>query len=468
MNEGMLRSQRIENMAQRPVFKAYDIRGLSPGEIDAEFALRLGRTIAVQFSPKRVLVGRDMRATSPELEASLIEGLVASGADVTKIGLCSTPLFNVTLGLAQSSSPYDLGVMVTASHNPGKYNGFKITRGDCLPVGNGSGMEELAEAFERESNVERRKSPRGTVTDDPTALDRYVTHILSLAKLPAEMPKMKIAIDAGNGMAGAVLPELLKRLPWLEVSPLYFQPDGSFPNHEANPLKLETLSDLTRAVREKNCALGVAFDGDADRVGFVDETGERIPGDLTTAFLAQEILAEHPDGLVLYDVRSSWSVADAVAEAGGHSEMCNVGHANIKKAMRENAATFGGELSMHFYFKELWNCESGDLAMLLILRRVAREKKKLSELWSSLKRYAKSEEINFEIASAKDVVARLEARYAPEALKTIKIDGLRLEFADWWFNVRASNTEPLLRLNVEAKTEEMLTEKIGELSALIS
>lgn len=468
MNEGMLRSQRIENMAQRPVFKAYDIRGLSPGEIDAEFAARLGRAIVAQFSPKRVLVGRDARATSPELEAALVESLAASGIDVVKIGLCSTPLFNVTLGLARTGgSPFDLGVMVTASHNPGIYNGFKVTRGDCLPVGQGSGMEELAEAFEK-SQISNFKSQRGTVTEDLGALDRYVTHILSLAKLPTEMPKMKIAIDAGNGMAGAVLPELLKRLPWLEVAPLYFQPDGSFPNHEANPLKLETLADLIQNVRSAQCAVGVAFDGDADRVGFVDETGERIPGDLTTALLAQEILAEHPDGLVLYDARSSWSVPHAVAEAGGHSEMCKVGHANIKKAMREKAATFAGELSMHFYFKELWNCESGDLAMLLILRRVAREKKKFSELWSPLKRYAKSEELNFEVSSAKDVVARLDARYAPEALKIIKIDGLRLEFADWWFNVRASNTEPLLRLNVETTTEEMLKEKIEELSGIIA
>ncbi len=489
MNEGVLRSQRIEDMAQRPAFKAYDIRGLSPGEIDQKFAERLGRAIGTP-SPalpldargreiSRVLVGRDMRVTSPELEAALVEGLVASGIDVVKIGRCSTPLFNATIGLASGvESPssqkskvenaFDLGVMVTASHNPGKYNGFKITRGDCMPVGKGSGMEELAETFDRASGVVRRASSRGSVSEDPTALSRYVDLILSLAKLPTAMPKMKIAIDAGNGMAGAVLPELLKRLPWLEVVPLYFEPDGSFPNHEANPLKRETLTDLVRVVREKSCVAGVAFDGDADRVGFVDETGAQIPGDLLTALFAQEILVEHPDGLVLYDVRSSWSVPEAVAEAGGHAEMCEVGHANIKRLMREKRATFGGELSMHFYFKELWNCESGDLAMLLLLRRVARETKTLSELWMPLKRYAKSDEINFGAEDPVGAIERVEQRYAPEAVKIIRIDGVRVEFADWWFNLRASNTEPLLRLNLEAKTEEMLKEKIEELAAAIT
>lgn len=453
------------------VFKAYDIRGLSPQELDAPFAERLGRAICAYFQPRRVMVGRDMRTTSQELEAALIKGLTESGTDVVRIGLCSTPMFNVLLGLAEDA--FDLGVMVTASHNPGTYNGFKVTMGDCLPVGQGSGMEELRDAFLASKFVP--SSRVGDVTEDADALHRYVSHILGLATLPSDMPKMKIAIDAGNGMGGAVLPALLSRLPWLEVVPLYFDPDGSFPNHEANPLKRETLTDLMKVVQEQGCVMGVAFDGDADRVGFVDETGEPIPGDLLTALLAEELLQEHPDGLVLYDVRSSWAVAEAIAETGGHSEMCKVGHANIKRAMREKAASFAGELSMHFYFKELWNCESGDLAMLLLLRRIHAGKTALSEVWKPLKRYAKSEEMNFEVPDPKAVIKRLEEQYVPMAKLVSHIDGVRVEFRnpedvsqDWWFNVRASNTEPLLRLNLEAKTEEALKLRLEELSRAIT
>lgn len=459
-----------ESRTPASVFKAYDIRGLSPEEIDAAFALRLGKTVAAHFGPKRVLVGRDMRTTSFPLESALIEGLTSSGVDVVRIGLCSTPMFNILLGLANGA--FDLGVMITASHNPGKYNGFKIAKGDCLPVGEGNGMEELRDAFLE--GVEKPSDRAGTVTDDPGALDRYLDHVVDLARLPADMPKMKVAIDAGNGMAGAVLPRLLARLPWLEAVPLYFEPDGTFPNHEANPLKTETLKDLVAAVGREGCVLGVAFDGDADRVGFVDEKGVPIPGDLLTAFLAQAILRDHPGGLVHYDVRSSWAVSEAVAAAGGTSAMCKVGHANIKKLMRETGAVFAGELSMHFYFSDLWNCESGDLAMLLMLRRMAEEKKPLSEVWEPLRQYVQSGEINFEVRDKAGVIARLKAAYAPSASLVNDIDGIRMEFrnpsdpsGDWWFNVRASNTEPLLRLNLEARTSEVLEARIAELSNAI-
>ena len=457
-------------------FKAYDIRGLSPTEIDATYARRLGTAVALKFKPKRVMVGWDIRTTSAELEGALVESLVSSGIDVVRIGLCSTPMFNILLGLADGS--FDLGVMVTASHNPGKYNGFKVTLGDCSPVGQGSGMEELRDIFLGiDESWAKEGAPincRGTVTEDPSALDRYLDYVISLAHLPADMPKMKVAIDAGNGMAGAVVPRLLEKLPWIEATELYFTPDGTFPNHEANPLKHETLNELIKTVKEQGCALGVAFDGDADRVGFVDEHGEQIPGDLLTGLLSQSVLLEHPDALVLYDVRSSWSVPEAIEEAGGHSEMCKVGHANIKRLMREKLATFAGELSMHFYFKQLWNCESGDFAMLLLLRRLAEEGKSLSSLWKPLLRYAKSEEINFTVKDAPAVMKQLEDAYAPSASTVSHTDGVRLEFVspegerEWWFNVRASNTEPLLRLNLEARTPEMLQEKLKELSARIA
>lgn len=456
----------------RNVFHAYDIRGLSPGELDETFARRLGQAILKRFQPKRALVGRDMRVTSPALEAALVKALTEGGADVTRIGLCSTPMFNVLVGLGNGA--FDMGVMVTASHNPGKYNGFKLDRGDASPIGQGSGMEDLADAvMSGEEPPAAMKT--GDATDDPAALARYVDHILKLAALPADMPKTKIAIDAGNGMAGAVLPELLKRLPWLEVLPLYFEPDGSFPNHEANPLKTETLADLVALVKKEGCAFGVAFDGDADRVGFVDEAGTSIRGDIATALFSQEILKQFPNGLVLYNVCSSWTVPEAVAEAGGRSKMSKVGHAFIKRQMREEGAVFAGEPSMHYYFHDLYFVESGDLALLLLLRRLAREQKSISALCEPLRRYAHSGEINFDVKDKSAPFARVKEAYEAKATKAIDIDGIRFEFrdpahpeGDWWFNARVSNTEPLVRLNVESRDAETTRKKVEELSALIN
>ena len=456
----------------RQVFHAYDIRGLSPEELDEPFAFRLGQAVVKQFQPKTVLVGRDMRVTSPALEAALIKGLTESGANVTRIGLCSTPMFNVLVGLGNGA--YDMGVMVTASHNPGKYNGFKLDRGDASPIGKGSGMDELAEAVA--SGIEFPAAQvQGTVTEDPTALQRYVDHILKLAALPADMPKTKIAIDAGNGMAGAVLPELLKRLPWLEVLPLYFEPDGSFPNHEANPLKTETLADLIALVKKESCALGFAFDGDADRVGFVDEKGTAIRGDIATALFSQEILKQFPNGLVLYNVCSSWTVPEVVAEAGGRSKMSKVGHAFIKRQMREEGAVFAGEPSMHYYFHDLYFVESGDLALLLLLRRLAREKKTLSELCAPLMRYVHSGEINFTVADKDAALSRVKEAYAAKATSSSDLDGIRYEFResghpenDWWFSFRMSNTEPLVRLSVESRDAETTRKHVEEISKLIT
>ena len=452
------------------VFRAYDIRGLAPEQIDSAFAKRLGKAVVAQFGPKRVLIGRDMRVTSFPLESALIEGLTSSGVNVVRIGLCSTPMFNVLVGLAGGT--FDMGIMITASHNPGKYNGFKLVHGGCQPIGEGSGMEELRDAFLAERSVTAEHV--GTAVDDPTALDRYIDHIIELAKLPKDMPDLKVAIDAGNGMAGAVLPRLLDKLPWLSVVPLYFDPDGTFPNHEANPIKAETLVHLKRVVVDDGCVAGVAFDGDADRVGFVDENGEQLAGDLLTAFFSQEILKEFSGALIHYNVNCSWTVPEVVAENGGRSGICKVGHAFIKKLMRETGAVFAGETSMHFYFKDLWFCESGDLAMLLLLRRLVREAKPLSELWKPLKRYVHSAEINFEVADKMGMIKTLKDAYAASASSVLELDGIRLEFRDathpendWWFGIRASNTEPLLRLNAEARTQEQLDVHIAELTKRI-
>lgn len=453
------------------VFHAYDIRGLASQELDATFATRLARALIDLWKPRRVLVGRDMRLTSPELEAALIEELLAAGVSVVRIGLCTTPMFNVSVGLQNGA--VDLGIMVTASHNPGKYNGFKLVRGDVSPIGQGSGMEELKQTFERNVSLEP-SATRGELVEDASALERYVAHILSLAKLPAEMPKMKIAIDAGNGMAGAILPAFLDQLPWLEVYRLYFEPDGAFPNHEANPLKRETLNDLCEAVVREQCVLGVAFDGDADRVGFVDETGMPIPGDLMTAIIARELLANGSRGDVLYDVRSSWAVPEAIATAGGTSKMCRVGHAFIKQQMRQEGSLFGGEVSMHYYFHDLFNVESSDLVMLLILRQLAERKIRSSDVWRPLSTYAHSGEINFEVEDTIAAIEHVRQAYGAAATSVSEIDGVRFEFrdaahpdTDWWFNVRRSNTEPLVRLNLETRSTERTANKVAELSKLL-
>jgi len=473
------------NQAIFSAFKAYDIRSTSPDPLDAGFAGSLGVAIVKALAPRRVMVGRDMRLTSPLLEDALVTTLSAQGVEVVRIGLCSTPMFNVLLGLADPK--FDLGVMVTASHNPGKYNGFKLTRGDCLPLGLGSGLELVRDSMPESSVASDATSPllketfkqpplaKGGRGDfDPTALDRYVDHIFSLAKLPANMPDMKIVIDAGNGMAGQVLPKLLERCPWIKAEKLYFELDGNFPNHEANPLKEETLEALKSKVKDTGAVCGIAFDGDADRVGFVDENGEQFRGDLLTALFAAIELRNKPGGLVLSDTRASWTVAQSVEKAGGKLEWCKVGHANIKLMMRATGAIFGGELSMHYYFGNLWNVESGDYAMLVLLKELAASGKKLSEMRNELMQYHHSGEINFEVKDTKSVLQRVKDRYVPLATSVTELDGIRCEFGDpkndpqaWWFSVRTSNTEPLVRLNLEATTDELMNAKIKELSDLI-
>ncbi len=446
------------------IFKAYDIRGVSPADFDSADAARIGKAIGVHFKPKTAVVGRDMRSTSPQLEKALIDGLVSQGVNVTRIGLCSTPMFN--FAIAEAEGKYDIGVMVTASHNPAKYNGFKITLGDNLPVGQGSGMEELRDLSMSEMPLPEA-SERGDISDDKNVLERYVEKVWEWSGLSGDFEGWRISIDAGNGMDGLILPKLSRKLRSADIRELYWTLDGNFPNHEANPLKIDTLKDLIKDVKKGGAAFGVAFDGDGDRVGFVDETGEPIPGDLLTALFAQELLKEQPGGLVLYDLRSSWSVREAVEAAGGKAEMTKVGHANIKRAMREKNALFAGELSMHFYFNILKNCESGDLAMLLLIRTLQRSGKKLSELWRPLKKYFHSGEINFEVADPKAKIEGIATTYRKSAKDISDIDGIRIEFEDWWFNLRASNTEPLLRLNLEAKTETLMKEKVAEISALL-
>lgn len=441
------------------VFKSYDIRGLSPGEIDVELARQLGRAVVAFTGAKTVLVGRDMRATTEELAAALIVGITEQGADVVDMGLTTTPMFYFATATAEA----DAGVMVTASHNPAQYNGFKLCRGDASPIGSGSGMEEIRDAVFAGNFPDATR--QGSVREIALR-DAYIEKVLSLVPEAVEA-NMTVAVDTGNGMAGHVVPALFAKLPDVRFEGMYLELDGTFPNHEANPIKEETLADLKAAVKEHGAALGIAYDGDADRVGFVDDQGETIPGDLVVALVAPEMLRTTPGGTVLSDVRCSWVVAEEVEKAGGTYVMSRVGHAHIKRQMRELGAVFAGELSSHFYFRDFFGVECADGVALILIDLIRRSGKPLSELVRPLRRYAQSGEINFEIKDKAAAIARIRDAYAPSATQIIDIDGVRIEHDDWWCSVRASNTEPVLRLNVEGKSRVKMEEMRDAVGALI-
>lgn len=441
------------------VFKSYDIRGLSPGEIDAELARQLGRAVVVHTGAKTVLVGRDMRATTGELAEALIAGITEQGADVVDMGLTTTPMFYFATATAEA----DAGVMVTASHNPAQYNGFKLCHGDASPIGSGSGMEDIRDAVlaGKFPTSARRGSVREIALREP-----YIAKVLSLVP-DAVQAKMTVVVDTGNGMAGHVVPALFAKLPDVRFEGLFLDLDGTFPNHEANPIKEETLTDLKAAVKKHGAAIGIAYDGDADRVGFVDDQGETIPGDLVVALVAPELLRKNPGGTVLSDVRCSWVVAEEVEKSGGTYVMSRVGHAHIKRQMKELGAVFAGELSSHFYFRDFFGVECADAVALILIDMIRRSSKPLSELVRPLRRYAQSGEINFEIEDKDGAIARIRAAYTPGAAKIMELDGVRMEHDDWWCSVRASNTEPVLRLNVEGKSREKMEEMRDALAALI-
>jgi phosphomannomutase len=428
------------------IFKAYDVRGVFGEELRTEDGYRIGRAVARWLEADELAVGRDARPSSPELAEAVVRGIRDEGSGVVELGLVSTPMlyFGVEhLGLAG-------GVMVTASHNPARYNGLKVCREHAIPVGGDSGLAEI-EALAREVDGPTRGA-RGARREADLS-DAYGRHVRSVG---GRCPPLRVAIDCGNGMASVGLEPLLATLP-LEAERLYFEPDGTFPNHEADPLKRENLRDLIAAVQGVGAQLGVAFDGDADRAMFVDERGEPIGADLITALLARAVLRRHPGGRVLYDLRSSRAVAEAIAEAGGIPEMCRVGHAFIKARMRETGAVFAGELSGHFYFRfsETLVHDDGVAAFMAMLDLLAGEAKPLSELVAPLRRYAASGEINRRVGDVPGLLAALEADHAGRAEIT-KLDGLLVRHPDWWFNVRASNTEPVVRLNLEADTEEAM------------
>jgi len=430
-----------------PIFKAYDIRGVVPDELDAAAARRIGRAAARFLSTPRIAIGRDARRSSPELFEALLAGVVEEGVSVVDLGMVCTPM--LYFGVEQLGTGG--GIMLTASHNPPQYNGFKLCREHAIPIGEASGLKQI-ERLAGSISSEPPAARRGSV-EHADVRSAYVEHVLSVG---GATPRLKVAIDCGNGMAGVGLEPLLARLP-LEVTRLYFEPDGSFPNHEADPLKLENLHDVCEAVRRTHADFGVAFDGDADRAVFVDDQAQPIASDLLTGLLARRQLSRHPGGRVLYDLRSSRVTAEEIAAAGGVPEMCRVGHSFVKARMREVGAIFAGELSGHMYFRfsETLVADDGIAAFVAVLDLLGAERRPLSQLVAPLRRYAASGEINRKVKDIPHVLAAIEAEHA-DAPEISHLDGLRVAYPDWWFNLRPSNTEPVIRLNLEAGSQAQM------------
>ncbi|MDO8682120.1 MAG: phosphomannomutase/phosphoglucomutase [Armatimonadota bacterium] len=441
----------------KEIFKAYDIRGLYPSELDEDAAYRIARAFASALNPKVVVLGRDMRESGPAISDATAKGLMDQGADVIDVGLTSTSMYYYAVNALNGEA----GVMVTASHNPAQYTGFKMTGAGAIPSIVKVSNEELWRLANEGSFPE--PAQKGKSLGQADVLEDYVTAILENTGV-SSLGDLKIVVDAGNGMAGMILPHIFERVGSKPI-PLFWELDGRFPNHEANPLKEETLEQLKATVIREKADLGVAYDGDADRVAFVDETGRSISGDFITALIAREMLKKAPGARIMYDLRSSWVVPEEIEKAGGEAVKCRVGHGLIKKQMREEGGYFAGELSSHYYFSDFYYTDNGDLAMLNIIKQMLSTGKKMSELVNPLRRYFHSGEINSKVKDVPEKLAELEKTYGSG--KMLHLDGLSVEFDDWWFNVRPSNTEPLLRLNLEAKTKEKMEEKKAELLELI-
>jgi phosphomannomutase len=450
-----------ERQRAASLFKAYDIRGVVPEELTPKLAREIGRALVATLHPETVVVGRDMRVSSPLLSAALIEGIRDAGADVVDIGMVSTDALYFAVG----KYGYPAGVMVTASHNPPEYNGFKISREDARALSLDEGLDDIRDrvvagalppvvpASERGDLIER------------DILDDYAAHMLSLVDTKKLRP-LRIAIDAGNGMAGITVPRVFRDLP-VEVTPLYFEPDGTFPNHPANPIEPDNTAALRKAVVENGYDLGAAFDGDADRVFLIDEKGNVVGGDMLTAMVATRMLERHPGAAIVYNLISSRGVPEAITAHGGRPIRSRVGHSYIKETMREEDAVFGGEHSGHFYFRDNWYADSGMAALLNALELVSEEEKPLSEVIAPLDHRFRSGEINSEVQDADAVMRAIEDHYRAQGGEVDHLDGVTVNFPDWWFNVRPSNTQPLLRLNVEADDAQTLEAKTAEVLAMI-
>jgi phosphomannomutase len=435
------------------IFRAYDIRGRYPDELDEATAKRIGNAFVALLRAERVVVGRDMRPSSESLSRAFIRGAVEAGAEVADIGMASTPLLNY----AVIAGGFDGGAMVTASHLPGEMNGFKLARENAVPL---SGDRDLP-LLETRVGEERVARAGGSV-HEIAVLDDYIGAVAGFVRAPRPLT---VVVDAGNGMVGPEVPRLFQRVPEWRLVPIYLEPDGRFPHHHANPLDPKTTRELQERVVAEGADMGVAFDGDGDRCGFIDERGERVREDLVTGLVAEYLLEENPGATILYDLRSSRAIREAIERAGGRGVRSRVGHAFIKTAMREEDALFAGELSGHYYYRDMGFTDNGLLTLVMVANILAASGRTLSELVEPLDRYPSTGEVNLAVSDPAAVLAVLAARYRDAELD--RLDGLTATYPDWWFNIRRSHTEPVVRLNIEADTRSLLDEKKREVLAAI-
>ena len=457
-------NQPLDRARLDAIIKAYDIRGTVPDQIDDDLCRRAGgafvQVLRAEGEVPGVVVGHDMRPSSPALARAFAEGAAQAGVDVTMIGLASTDQLYCASGLLGLP-----GAMFTASHNPAQYNGIKLCRAFAAPVGEESGLAQLAELLASGADVAAPDGRVGVIAERDMLTD-YVAHLHSLVDL-SSIRHLTVAVDAGNGMAGSTAPAVLAGLP-LTVIPLFYELDGTFPNHEANPIEPENLRDLQRAVIDARADLGLAFDGDADRCFVVDERGEIVSPSVLTALIADRELARDPGGTVIHNLITSRVVPEVVAEAGGTAVRTRVGHSFIKGVMADTGAVFGGEHSGHFYFRDFWRADSGMLAALHVLAALGAVDEPLSRLLEPYQRYVASGEINSTVSDQLETVSAVRRKWAgAEGVTIDELDGLTVAGDDWWFNVRASNTEPLLRLNVEATDQATMAKVRDEVLAQI-
>ena len=445
----------------RSIFKAYDVRGLYPSEVNEDAARLIGRGFVSYLGAKQIAVTRDMRLSSPSMAEAFIDGATSQGADVVDYGMCATDM----MYFAVARDRLDGGVQITASHNPKEYNGIKMVRREAFPLSGEAGIGDIRDMIANDK-LPAPAGARGTVTTREI-LDDYVNKVMSFIDTSIIKP-FNVVLDGGSGMAGLVAPRLFERLP-VKTTRLCFEVDGTFPNHEANPLIEENRRDIVERVVAEKADIGIAWDGDADRVFFIDGSGEFIAGDFVTALLAEAFLIKNPGAKIVYDVRASYAVKDMVAKYGGTALMNRVGHAFFKQRMREEGAIFGGEVTGHYYFRDYYYADNGFIPALLILELMSRKGQTLRDLMAPLReKYFISGEINTKLTDMSLIPAKLDGlshTYADG--RVYSLDGISAEYPDWHFNVRASNTEPMLRLNLEATTPELMEKKRDEVLAFI-
>ncbi|MGC6489046.1 MAG: phosphomannomutase/phosphoglucomutase [Planctomycetota bacterium] len=429
------------------IFKAYDIRGTYPDQIDADIAFRIGAGMVQFLQAKRLVVGRDMRTMAPEIQDAVIEGMLSQGCDVVDIGLASTPMVYYAIGKV----PCDGGMAVTASHNPKQYIGFKMCRAEARPLSGDTGIQDIRALVEGAPPAPAAQKGKREQVD---LMDEWCAHIASFAR---DIQPMKVCVDYANGMGANESPAIFDRIPGLEIVPMYDELDGTFPNHEANPLKESNLDVLREAVKSHGAALGLSFDGDADRCAFVDQDGRTVHADLITVILARGFLERHPGKGIIYDLRSSKVLPEEVTRLGGRPVRERVGHSFMKETMRREDCIGGGELSGHFYFAENFFTDCGVLAAIEVLNQLSKEGRSLKAAADELRKYHGTGEVNFKVEDKAAKMKEVEERFSDARIDFL--DGITVTYDDWWANVRPSNTEPFLRMCLEADTAALMAEK---------